>query len=94
MPRRKPPQLSVETFADHQVITQPNPLRKLVRPIDDKDIDDPVARAEQALAGLAGEFKDWMQAECERLGAAHDAILRAVLARPHRRAPRRSRRDP
>ena len=79
MPRRKPPQLSVETFADHQVITQPNPLRKLVRPIDDKDIDDPVARAEQALAGLAGEFKDWMQAECERLGAAHDAILRDGL---------------
>jgi HPt (histidine-containing phosphotransfer) domain-containing protein len=79
MRRRKPPQLTVDTFADHQVITQPNPLRKLVRPLDDKDSDDPVARAEQALADLAGEFGNWMQVECERLGAAHDAILRDGL---------------
>lgn len=79
MRRRKPPQLTVDTFADHQVITQPNPLRKLVRPLDDKDSDDPVARAEQALADLAGEFGNWMQVECERLGTAHDAILRDGL---------------
>lgn len=79
MRRRKPPQITVDTFADHQVITQPNPLRKLVRPLDDKDNDDPVARAEQALADLAGEFGGWMQVECERLGAAHDAILRDGL---------------
>jgi HPt (histidine-containing phosphotransfer) domain-containing protein len=79
MRRRKPPQITVDTFADHQVITQPNPLRKLVRPLDDKDSDDPVARAEQALADLAGEFGNWMQVECERLGAAHDAVLRSGL---------------
>ena len=35
----------------------------------------PVARAEKALAGLSGEFKDWMAIECERLAAAHAAIL-------------------
>ena len=76
MARRKPPQLTVETFADHQVISQPNPLRKLVQHVDDKDPDDPVARAEQALAGLAGEFQGWMQAECERLNAAHATVRR------------------
>lgn len=79
MARKKPPQITVETFADHQVITQPNPLRKLVQFVDEPDVDDPVARAEQALADLAGEFKGWMQVECERLGAAHEAILRSGL---------------
>src|SRR6202030_1685547 len=37
---------------------------------------DPVARAEQALAGLSGEFNDWMAIECDRLAAAHAAILK------------------
>jgi HPt (histidine-containing phosphotransfer) domain-containing protein len=79
MARKKPADISVETFADHQVITQPNPLRKMVRHADENDLDDPVARAEQALAGLSGEFNDWMRVECERLGAAHAAILRNGL---------------
>ena len=35
-----------------------------------------MARAEQALAGLSGEFKDWMLAEADRLAAAHAAILK------------------
>lgn len=74
MARKKPPQIKVETFADYQVISQPNPLRKLVQYVDDKDMDDPVARAEQALADLSGEFKGWMQVECERLSTAHAAI--------------------
>jgi chemotaxis protein histidine kinase CheA len=76
MARKKPSQLTVETFADHQVISQPNPLRKLVQHVDDKDLDDPVARAEQALADLAGEFQGWMHVECERLNAAHAAVRR------------------
>ncbi len=79
MARRKPPPITVETFTDHQVITQPNPLRKLVQFIDEPDADDPVARAEEALADLAGEFKGWMQVECERLGVAHDAVIRNGL---------------
>ena len=74
MASRKAAEIKVETFADYQVITQPNPLRKLVRRVDDKDKDDPVARAEKALASLSGEFKGWMLAECERLSAAHAAI--------------------
>jgi HPt (histidine-containing phosphotransfer) domain-containing protein len=79
MTRRKPPRITVESFTDHQVITQPNPLRKLVRQVEEDDTDDAIARAEQALADLAGEFTDWMRVECERLGAAHDALVRNGL---------------
>ena len=76
MAKEKPAALNVQAFADHHVITQPNPLRRVLRRVDEKDLDDPVARAEQALAGLSGEFKDWMAIECERLAAAHAAILK------------------
>ena len=31
----------------------------------EKDLDDPVARAEKALAGLSGEFKNWMVIETD-----------------------------
>jgi chemotaxis protein histidine kinase CheA len=75
MAKEKPAALNVQAFADHHVITQPNPLRRVLRRVDEKDLDDPVARAEEALAGLAGEFKDWMAVECDRLAAAHAAIL-------------------
>src|SRR3981081_385077 len=68
--------LEIQTFADHHVITQPNPLRKVLRRVSEKNLDDPVARAEKALAGLSGEFKDWMAIEADRLSAAHAAILR------------------
>jgi HPt (histidine-containing phosphotransfer) domain-containing protein len=75
MAKDKPATLQIETFADHHVITQPNPLRKVLRRVDDKDVDDPVARAEKALAGLSGEFKNWMAIESDRLSAAHATIL-------------------
>jgi HPt (histidine-containing phosphotransfer) domain-containing protein len=76
MRKEKPAEIKVKTFATHHVITQPNPLRKVLRRVDEKDPDDPVARAEQALAGLSGEFKSWMLVETERLSAAHVAILK------------------
>jgi HPt (histidine-containing phosphotransfer) domain-containing protein len=76
MAKDKPTTLQVETFADHHVITQPNPLRKVLRRVAEKDLDDPVARAEKALAGLSGEFKNWMGIETDRLSAAHTAILK------------------
>jgi HPt (histidine-containing phosphotransfer) domain-containing protein len=76
MAKEKSSSLSVQAFADHHVITQPNPLRRVLRRVDEKDLDDPVVRAEKALAGLSGEFKDWMAIECDRLAAAHAAILR------------------
>ena len=76
MAKDKPGAIEVKAFADHHVITQPNPLRKVLRRVGDKDLDDPVARAEKALAGLSGEFKDWMLAEAARLSAAHATILK------------------
>jgi HPt (histidine-containing phosphotransfer) domain-containing protein len=76
MAKDKPTTLQVETFADHHVITQPNPLRKVLRRVAEKDLDDPVARAEKALAGLSGEFKNWMGIEADRLSTAHTAILK------------------
>jgi chemotaxis protein histidine kinase CheA len=76
MAKEKPLALNVQAFADHHVITQPNPLRRVLRRVDEKDLDDPVARAEKALAGLSGEFKDWMAIECDRLAAAHATILK------------------
>ena len=69
--------VEVKTYATHHVITQLNPLRKVLRRvIAEKDLDDPVARAEEALAGLSGEFNDWMQIEADRLSAAYAAILK------------------
>jgi HPt (histidine-containing phosphotransfer) domain-containing protein len=76
MAARKPPDIKVETFAEHQVITQPNPLRAAVRRVADDEVDDAVARAEQALAGLSSEFTDWMTAECDRLAEAHAAAVK------------------
>jgi HPt (histidine-containing phosphotransfer) domain-containing protein len=76
MANDKAPALQVKTFADHHVITQPNPLRKVLRRVPETDLDDPVGRAEKALAGLSGEFKNWMTIEADRLSAAHAAILK------------------
>lgn len=72
----KPADLKVETYAQHQVITQPNPLRDALHPVGEGEHDDPIARAEQALAQLSGEFKSWMAVECDRLVAAHAALVR------------------
>ena len=74
MARNSSKDIEVKTFATHHVITQPNPLRKVLRRVDDNDIDDPVARAEEALAGLSGEFKQWMAIEAGRLSTAYAAV--------------------
>jgi chemotaxis protein histidine kinase CheA len=76
MAKPKPQALKVETFADHDVITPPNPLKRFIRRVDDRERDDPVGRAEAALAKLSVEFKDWMAVECDRLTTAHAAIVR------------------
>jgi HPt (histidine-containing phosphotransfer) domain-containing protein len=67
---------AVATFGDHEVITPENKLRKVVnakppRPGE----DDPVARAEKALADLSPEFSSWMDTECERLDQARRNIV-------------------
>lgn len=84
MAKEKLPPVRVETFDEYQVITPPNPLRRAVRRVDERDMDDPVARAEQALAEMSHEFKSWMAEECERLATAHAVILRDGFSGPAR----------
>jgi HPt (histidine-containing phosphotransfer) domain-containing protein len=76
MAKPKSADIEIQSFADHHVITQPNPLRKVLRRVAEEDLDDPVARAEKALAGLSGEFKNWMTVESDRLAAAYAAVLK------------------
>ncbi|MDO9411687.1 MAG: Hpt domain-containing protein [Pseudolabrys sp.] len=68
---------AIVTYGDHEVI---NPENKLRRAVSDTPYipgeDDPVARAERALAELAGEFGSMMDEECDRL----DKQRRLVLA--------------
>jgi len=75
MSRRKDDSPSIATFADHEVITPPHELRKAVAPATDAT-DDPVARAEAALAELSSEFGTWMEAECTRLETARQVVKR------------------
>lgn len=72
----KKPGESVMTYADHEVIVPPNKLAKAVtRAKPGAAMDhDPVARAEEALAGLSSEFATWMESECERLEKARLAV--------------------
>ena len=80
MPSSKPIRPKVETFKDHEVITPPNRLKDAVgRAVAG---DDPVARAEAALAQLSGEFSDWMHAECDELDRARHIALEAGMAAP------------
>ena len=65
---------AVKTFGDHEVIVPENKLRKAVSKERFDPKDDPVARAEQALAELSGEFGGWMDSECDRLDAARNKV--------------------
>jgi HPt (histidine-containing phosphotransfer) domain-containing protein len=76
MTKDKPGTIEVQSFGTHHVITQPNPLRKVLLRVPESDLDDPIGRAEKALAGLSGEFKQWMSVEADRLSTAYDAIKR------------------
>jgi chemotaxis protein histidine kinase CheA len=71
--QRKEQTIAVVTYADHEIITPPNELRKAIAPAGPDD-DDPVARAEAALVQLSSEFGGWMQAECERIETARQSI--------------------
>src|SRR5262249_3226417 len=75
MPQNKTEKPSVTTFADHEVINPPANLRKAVSRVASSDPhDDPVARAEQALAQLSSDFSTWMNTECDRLDAARREV--------------------
>ena len=64
---------SVATYSDYEMITPPNGLRMAVSKATDPH-DDPVARAEEALAQLSSEFSSWMDSECERLDKARNDV--------------------
>jgi HPt (histidine-containing phosphotransfer) domain-containing protein len=71
-PKEKP---AVTTYGNHEVILPPHVLRKAAIAVDPSEPeDDPVARAEAALAELAGEFAGWMDSECERLDKARHEV--------------------
>ncbi|MFZ0422027.1 MAG: Hpt domain-containing protein [Xanthobacteraceae bacterium] len=76
MGQRKDDSPSVATYADHEIITPPHPLRRAVSAAAPGD-DDPIARAEAALLELSGEFTNWMHSECERLEAARRDVKRS-----------------
>ncbi|HEY2135306.1 MAG TPA: Hpt domain-containing protein [Xanthobacteraceae bacterium] len=73
--RGDPP--AVKSFADHDVITPPNKFKGVVRRVADDD--DPVARAEAALAELSTEFSGWMDDECEQLDKARAAVRQSGM---------------
>ena len=56
----KPSKPDVVTYGDHEMITpDTRKLRKTLRPALAGE-PDPVARAEEALAAISGDFSHWM----------------------------------
>jgi HPt (histidine-containing phosphotransfer) domain-containing protein len=84
-PVNKNEEPAVATFADHEVITPPNKLRRAITAVARND-EDPVAKAEQALADLSSEFASWMQQECDRLEAARVNVVRLGFNKATREA--------
>jgi chemotaxis protein histidine kinase CheA len=76
---------SVATFGDYEMITPANPLRMAVSEVAGKH-DDPVARAEKALAELSSEFTAWMDSECERLDTARRKVKAKGFSKETREA--------
>lgn len=66
---------AVVTYGDHEVIVPENKLRGAVsQETSTQDGEDPIARAEKALAELSPEFANWMESECHRLDQARRAL--------------------
>jgi HPt (histidine-containing phosphotransfer) domain-containing protein len=78
---------AIATYGDHEVIKPENKLRHAVS--DSPYVpgeDDPVARAEQALAGLSGEFSSWMDEECDRLDKARQKVIAGGFTKANKEA--------
>jgi chemotaxis protein histidine kinase CheA len=74
MASEKPSKPDVVTYGDHEFITpDTRKLRKTLRPAMAGEAD-PVARAEEALAAISGDFTQWMQDECARLDTARRKV--------------------
>ena len=65
---------AITTYGDHEIITPENKLRKAVSAKPYAPNEDPIARAEKALADLSTEFTSWMDSKCERLDRARRDI--------------------
>ncbi len=78
---------AVATYGDHEVIMPENKLRKAVstRPLFPGE-EDPVVRAEKALAELSTEFSSWMDSECERLDQARRTVTRGGFTKANKEA--------
>jgi hypothetical protein len=74
MASAKPSKPDVLTYGDHEKITpDTSKLRKTVRAAAPGE-EDPIARAEAALAAISGDFTTWMQDECTRLDTARHKV--------------------
>ena len=78
---------AIATYGDHEVIVPENKLRKAVSvtPLA-PDEEDPVARAEKALAELSTQFGSWMESECERLDKARQGVSRGGFTKSNKEA--------
>ncbi len=75
---------NVITYGDHELITpDTSKFRKSIQP-GGADDQDPVERAEAALAQISTEFSAWMIDECERLDAARRKIRDGGLTKQTR----------
>jgi HPt (histidine-containing phosphotransfer) domain-containing protein len=79
---------AIATYGDHEVIMPENKLRKAVsaKPFLPGEEDDPVARAEKALAELSREFSSWMESECDRLDKARCGVTNGGFTKPNKDA--------
>jgi HPt (histidine-containing phosphotransfer) domain-containing protein len=78
---------AIATYGDHEVIVPENKLRKAI--LSKPDLpgeDDPVGRAEQALAELSSEFSIWMDEECERLDTARRGVIDGGFGKKNKEA--------
>jgi HPt (histidine-containing phosphotransfer) domain-containing protein len=70
----------VVTYGDHEKITPDTAkLRKMVRAAVAGE-EDPIARAEAALAAISSDFSNWMQDECARLDNARHRVRELGLS--------------
>ncbi|HEX3859292.1 MAG TPA: Hpt domain-containing protein [Pseudolabrys sp.] len=78
---------AVATYGDHEVFTPENKLRNAVsiEPYLPGE-EDPIARAEKALAELSGEFSTWMESECDRLDNARHAVNKSGFTKATKEA--------
>jgi HPt (histidine-containing phosphotransfer) domain-containing protein len=84
MTSERPSKPDIVTYGDHEMITpDTRKLRKTLRPAQPGE-QDPVARAEEALAAISGDFSDWMHEECARLDAARRKVTEQGLSQQTR----------